>query len=92
MNLQLMFYRTDQADSYDNAIDTGAMYCVRVTDIGIPISRPNFTNTSTVRDALNTIITVADCFDGGFALAVFLVELETNRLLDAITYLNGKRR
>lgn len=91
MNLQLMFYRTDQADSYDNAIDTGAMYCVRVSDTG-EWPRPNFSNTSTVRDALNTIITVADCFDGGFDLAVFLVELETNRLLDAITYSNGRRR
>lgn len=88
--LQIHFYRTDQADGYANAKDTNALRFISVPNTGESLT-PTFTNTSTVRDALNTILAVADCFDGGFHLSLYLVDARTGRLLDALTYFNGRK-
>jgi hypothetical protein len=90
MNLQLHFYRTDQADNYADAKDTGALYWVPVSDTG-EAQHPTFENTSTARDALACVVETADCFDGGFALKAILVDGDTGRFLDVRNYRNGER-
>ena len=90
MNLEIQFYRTDQANSRAEAEIGGALYHISVANTG-ETSSPSFANTSSVSDALCHLLNVADCFDGGFSLRVFLVNKNTGAILDSRTYHDGRR-